>query len=616
MFSFPSSRKLLIPAASLLLVALLYRLLISNVSATSRVLLARSILSQVPRGTLVESEEIRQYLLPIRHPSQAHLGSPQSFSYDYNTSSQTPPDLIHLDPLRTCSTKPNPYTNHIRLSNLVYHVSSTPPDTQPDGVQKFNPTIIPLPHWSKNRYLLVSRVVTEGLHQESLLCEANICLPPNSSASNSNTCSPSDLEVLGYAGGLRCATKPVIINIPPTPAERCTGAWTTFPDIPGFHDPRIFWSGKGEPLIVVNSASRYGCVGLWIADLRTLYQPLQKLLEQKGHGPGALTSYPHLTELMRLDRSAVEKNWMLFFPSKDEAYVHYDMVPHTPDAATSGSGRAFAKLIGNGYTTPNLADPNEASCFDAESLDARGKKGHWHQGSNALKLLLCTREEAKRGTCHEDEEGKSVHFAVMHHKFSNEWDLPLRYERWLVLWEGKKPFRLLAKSKFPVLFANETASGWTGEENWASATELARKMQRRWEGGSVMSTNATTWLNISDDLFPGQEGNATHTRTDANNEAAKKNWSHFTYTPSISWAWRPKTAEIRREDRDGGAEDGSYLHSLNVGYLDDEIIVGIGLGDTAQAFAGVKASTLLQCLDLCPSAKEGATDKEREELKE
>ena len=273
--------------------------------------------------------------------------------------------------------------------------------------------------------------------------------------------------------------------------------------------------------------------------------------------------------------------------------MHYDMVTHTVNQ--SGSGRAFAKLIGNGYTTPNLADPDEASCFD-EEVDGRGKKGHWHQGSNALKLILCTREEAKRGKCDAHDQGRSVHFAVMHRKFSNEWDLPMRYERWFVLWEGKKPFRLLAKSKFPMLFANETAGGWTDEENWAGTRQAARKVQRRRENGSVV-------------LAP----NSTHGIAEpaGQQDVGKENWAYFTYTPSIAWAWRTKSAEIRREDRDAGAEDGSYLHSLNVGYLDDEIIVGIGLEDTAQAFAKAKASTLLQCLELCPGSEnknEGATE--------
>ena len=46
------------------------------------------------------------------------------------------------------------------------------------------------------------------------------------------------------------------------------------------------------------------------------------------------------------------------------------------------------------------------------------------------------------------------------------------------------------------------------------------------------------------------------------------------------------------------------LESLNVGYLDDKVILGIGMDDTEQAFARVKAETLLQCLRPCPGMRE------------
>lgn len=119
----------------------------------------------------------------------------------------------------------------------------------------FNPTIISLPSWSKNQYLLVSRVVTEGLHQESLVCEANTCYAGSSEARRVGEadCTPDDLQKVGQSGGLRCAEEAHLIDIPATPADQCDGKWQPFADIPGFHDPRIFWSGKGEPLIIVNS---------------------------------------------------------------------------------------------------------------------------------------------------------------------------------------------------------------------------------------------------------------------------------------------------------------------------------------------------------------------------
>ena len=66
-------------------------------------------------------------------------------------------------------------------------------------------------------------------------------------------CAADDIFHLGPAGGMRCVTGPTLLSVPPTPAEYCEGKYNSFVDIPGFHDPRIFWSGRGEPLMMVNS---------------------------------------------------------------------------------------------------------------------------------------------------------------------------------------------------------------------------------------------------------------------------------------------------------------------------------------------------------------------------
>jgi hypothetical protein len=66
-------------------------------------------------------------------------------------------------------------------------------------------------------------------------------------------CSKDDVSYLGAAGGMRCETELVILSVPPTPAESCEGKFGAYVDIPGFHDPRIFWSGTGEPLMMVNT---------------------------------------------------------------------------------------------------------------------------------------------------------------------------------------------------------------------------------------------------------------------------------------------------------------------------------------------------------------------------
>lgn len=162
----------------------------------------------------------------------------------------------HLDPLFRCPTQPNHFTKHIRLQYIVQNISMVPPNPQrPEDRIFWNPTVISLPYWSENQYLLVSRILTEGHHQKNLLCEASICHNGNvaAGAEGDLPCMDEDLKYLGPSGGLRCRAEPSLLNVPPTPAERCDGKYRLYVDIPGFHDPRIFWSGRGEPLMMVNS---------------------------------------------------------------------------------------------------------------------------------------------------------------------------------------------------------------------------------------------------------------------------------------------------------------------------------------------------------------------------
>ncbi|EXJ72341.1 uncharacterized protein A1O5_04845 [Cladophialophora psammophila CBS 110553] len=691
-----------------------------------------------------------------------------------------------------CPIQPNPHTSHIRLPNVLYNISLKSPeaplsgrhqkrnDVRDDGAQGmentrfFNPAIIPLPYWSGlAKYVLVSRLVTTGYHQESHICLADVCHPPHTARSSSpstsfqlergnnathphddpdldpspylekrqprsrqalppdttSPCSPSDLSDtrLGSRGGLRCVSNPVKINIPSTPAENCTGSWLAFPDIPGFHDPRVFWSGKGEPLILVNSASRYGCVGLWVIDLRQVYPELERVLNREhrhkamgigmeaggpkletrddaetgmemememrddqartgtlgGLGLKPLMSYPHLTEITRNPRESrarVEKNWMLWFPTADEAYVQYDLLSQdageaedengfeqeevemlarlglnaTTTAAAAdallrpsnnatnltsssssahhaklrrwrneeaehtrkgGRGRTFAKLTGNGFTTPNLTSALEQPCFshsEGHFTDSVGNMGHWHQGSNSLRLILCTRAQARSDSvCKDDDDGdipaaanngtavtagRSVHFAIMHRKFSNELDLPLRYERYAVVWEGREPFQILGVSRFPLLMNNEKAGPWTEEQNWPSSkkrgwnsTAKGEYLQETKERRRIVRTR-----DDGEDWYENDEAEQT------THDNFVKSDAYFTYTPSLAWAWRPHSVAANQEEED---DDVEYMSQLGTGYLGDDVLVGIGLEDVDQAFARVKVDDLLQCLRLCPGVK-------------
>lgn len=778
MFTLPSSRRFTYPALILLAFITICRLLIGLTSNSATIKI---------RGLTLRSAKKAAYEILVDQ-ANGSLSLEERFTTNYHASHPMRP--VHprvVDFFSRCTHKPNAHTNHVRLGSVsILNISMVPSANNADGgdefrnKQYFNPALIPLPSYSTYPYLLVSRLVTTGTHQESHICFADICAPLAMTPlrSDARQCTDNDAEQLGKNGGMRCVTRPERVNIPPTPARRCTGAWTTFPHIPGFHDPRVFWSGRGEPLIEVNSGSMYGCVGLWVQDLRAVYPALDEVLgknvgrkrdgeteeeadENKGKskgmdltGLGPRMGYPYLTELTRNPRDSrneVEKNWVLFFPREEEAWVQYDVmgktsrdgelaeenprlkpssiskVPEisttgstvvedqtgvlenpmhevslqkragnegTSDLGTSGStqgpepvdfvkqaavsllgapalnsvalarlsssaveatpispdptiitsivpfvnaslfpllptpattgrtagtspayrpsvtsvkgGRRIAQLLSHGFATPNLTSLSEPSCFNVTDYfheqDALNNTSHWHQGSNSLRLILCTRQRFRSRSCltttpsseskhakqqdhkpmnHDEyenlliDEGMVVHFSIIHRKFSNTWKLPMRYERYFLVWEARRPFRTLAVSHWPMLFGDERARPWSWEEDVGSDSRDAKPVKRSGNGNMV---ETETDEDEAEQSKKGNSESGTH---------------YFTYTPSIAWAWRGKS-EDEPLHRARGHE------ALGTGYLGDEIVVGVGMDDVAQGIVKVRIDDVLRCMGMCP----------------
>lgn len=237
---------------------------------------------------------------------------------------------------------------------------------------------------------------------------------------------------------------------------------------------------------------------------------------------------------------------MFFYPASGESYIHYDL--SSPYGGPRG--RTFAKVLGNGLTTTNLTDPLELPCLrgvDADELEAAKKNGTWHQATNSLRVILCSRSDK---TCKPSADN-TVFFAIVHRKHPNVLKLPLRYERYFIVWSAVPPFSMLGISQHPILMANETASGWSAAQNWHG--DLVR--HQRWTNSSSSQADE------------------------------KGYWASFTYTVSIAYAW---------------GRTGDDVTDKNVGYLDDEVILGIGIDDAGQGFSRVKAADLLQCLRACP----------------
>ena len=256
MIYLPPLRRLLLPAIIILTFIVFYRS--SLVPAFPPLILHSS--PAPPQGIRRPIASLKNRPLPVFNASNNHLPPPKQYFYsekseDNNTIYTSPSLNPALEVLFKCPIKPNKFTNHIRLPNIVQNISEIPSGMKSDSRVFWNPTVISLPYWSKNQYLVVSRIVTDGNHQENVLCEANICYVGSGEDARpgEEPCTEDDLEHVGPAGGMRCVTPPFTLSVPPTPAEHCEGKFGTYVDIPGFHDPRIFWSGRGEPLMMVNT---------------------------------------------------------------------------------------------------------------------------------------------------------------------------------------------------------------------------------------------------------------------------------------------------------------------------------------------------------------------------
>jgi len=226
----------------------------------------------------------------------------------------------------------------------------------------------------------------------------------------------------------------------------------------------------------------------------------------------------------------------MFFSTSVSTYVHYDIGPST---------RSFAKLLGGGLSTPNLTDPLEQPCLREGALKNKDEDlgGSWHQATNSLRLILCERSD---GSCRSRPEN-TVFWSLIHHKHKNVYHLPLRYERYFVIWSSTPPFNMLAMSSHPILLANETAGGWDPAENWDDDAENEEMIENFGSG--------------------------------------KENFAVFTYTVSIAYSW-------------GRFDD--QPQNKYTGFLDDEVIIGIGVDDEAQNYARIPVSELLQCMHVCP----------------
>lgn len=200
-----------------------------------------------------EAERVSKYETEL--PTQQHYASSQLLIEQDSMAMKARLSPFPGVLFEYCSATPNQYTNHIRISSYLYNISDRPRMSDTLATRMlWNPTIIALPYWSKNPYLVISMVYPKGdLNRESLLCEAVVCSPSAKGSDGDVPCMEYDYKYLGASGGMRCVTEPVAVILPQTTAHECKGDAAVYADVTGFHDPRLFYSGLGQPVLMVSS---------------------------------------------------------------------------------------------------------------------------------------------------------------------------------------------------------------------------------------------------------------------------------------------------------------------------------------------------------------------------
>ena len=133
---------------------------------------------------------------------------------------------------------------------------------------------------------------------------------------------------------------------------------------------------------------------------------------------------------------------------------------------------------------------------------------------------------------------------------------------------------MLAVSKHPVLLWNETALGAT-DGQW-------------WTASQIWDDDAENTLLVERNKKQGIWGSEPY--------GGRDYWASFTYTVGISYAWgREPRPGREREGKEGDAGE-----DMHVGFIDDEVVVAVGVDDEGGVFGRVKAGDLLGCMLPCP----------------
>ncbi|KAJ8101186.1 hypothetical protein POJ06DRAFT_90545 [Lipomyces tetrasporus] len=409
----------------------------------------------------------------------------------------------------------------------------------------------------------------------------------------------------------------------------------------GHADPRILFSPLGEPLMVVGTNGLSNCMNQFVIDLRIVIPGLSTKMKLYG----VPIRFKKLTELPRPDYNEIEKNWFLMWDESGIEYVQHE----TEDRSISAVALPHDKQI-------NIATPGDQKCVTSlkRRLGRKGQANNIHQATNSLRVTLC--DFPCIPTIH-----NTVIIELMHMKYMNR--LELFYRRYAVIMNATAPFDIIGRTGnlmyagtdenvmlYTVSMAwdhehyrqhedwNETVHGghWFFDEVEERERKIAEEMSRTLnvenaneeqgqttteEKRETLRKRATPADDMDveiDDLDTSAASTSvatalstsavTVTRLSASSlgtsltTSASSTTSSAASHSSTSRGTEGKAAELKTTNslpKSQSYPQNPLVNKYYHGWLDDMIMISVGINDEDSGVLHVRARDMLECVHIC-----------------
>ncbi|KAK9459154.1 uncharacterized protein V1516DRAFT_681111 [Lipomyces oligophaga] len=329
--------------------------------------------------------------------------------------------------------------------------------------------------------------------------------------------------------------------------------------IQGHSDPRVFFSPRGEPLMIVGTNGIHNCLGQYLIDLRALVPDLAA----KMHITDIPIRFPNLTELTRPNLQEIEKNWFMMFDSLDSnrEYLHYDFLHRSLAALKPPADIATYKSIAN--PSPELVrgllQNFKKSDYSANDI---------HQASNSLLVTLC--DFPCIPTIH-----NTVLVELMHIKYSDYYRL--YYRRFAIIMNATAPFDVLGRTE-NLMYAG------TDSDTMIYTVSMA------WDKGNF--PRHEPW----DESRHG--GKEIWLELDIQQQLERERNKAPTVSPIDDTFDQEEADSMALHKRATSSSQNPFISDGYHGWLDDVLMINIGINDNAAGTIHTTAKDLLECITL------------------